>query len=177
MKCRKGQFWPLLFVIFINDIDKGLNCRWLKFADDTKIFLVRSVEEVDKIRKDLVKLSSWSAEGLMLFNIDKCKVLHVGKNNNKSNYEMGGQILDSLEEERLLGVIISSDLKVAKQSRKVVDTANRVLGMIYRTFTYRTSEILLPLYKSLVRPHLEYCIEAWCPFLINYIKFIGKGSV
>ena len=68
---------PLLFVIFINDIDKGLNCRLLKFADDTKLSeLVSSVEEIDKIREDLVKLSSWSAEWLMLFNIDakfKCR--------------------------------------------------------------------------------------------------------
>ena len=57
----------------------------------------------------------------------------------KINYEMGGKILNSLEEECDLGVIISSDLKVAKQCRKVVGTANRVLEMIYQMFTYRTS--------------------------------------
>ena len=67
----------------------------------------------------------------MLFNIDKCEVLHIGKINNKINFEMGGKIVVSLEEERDLGVIISSNLKVAKQYRKVVDTANRILEMIY----------------------------------------------
>ena len=51
----------------------------------------------------------------MVFNIDICKVLHDGKNNNKSNYEMEGQILDSLKEKRDLGLIISSDLKVAEK--------------------------------------------------------------
>ena len=74
--------------------------------------------------------------------------------------------MDSLEEERDLGIIISSDLKVAKQCRTVVGTATgTVLEMIYRTFTYRTSEVLLLLYKSLVRRHLEYCIQAWSPIL------------
>ena len=70
--------------------------------------------------------------------------------------------------------MVGSDLKVAKQCRKVVDTANRVLGMIYRIFTYRTSEVLLPLYKSLVRPHLEYCIQAWRPFLKKDIDLLEK---
>ena len=102
--------------------------------------------------------------------------LNVVKNNNKSNYEMEGNLFDSLKEERDLGFIISSDLKVAKQCIQVVNTANRVLGMIYRTFTYRTSEVLLPLYKSLVRPHLEFCIQAWPPFLSKDIDCFGKGS-
>ena len=155
--------------------NKGIHYRLLKFDDDTKLFWpVGSVEEVHKIREDLVKLSSWSAEWLMLFNIVKCKVLHAGKDSNKINYEMRGKMVDSLEEERDWGVIIISNLKVSKQCKKIVDTANKVLVMIYRTFTYRTSEDLLLLYKSLVRPHLEYCIQAWRPFLKTDIDLLEK---
>ena len=57
------------------------------------------------------------------------------QNNTKINYEMGSKIVDSLKKEQDLGVIISSVLKVAKQYRKILGTANRLLGMIYRTFT------------------------------------------
>ena len=56
---------------------------------------VSNVEEVDKIREDLVKLSSWSSEWLMLFNKGKSEVLHIGKNNTKINYEMRGKIVYS----------------------------------------------------------------------------------
>ena len=64
---------PLLFVIYINDIDEVVNSKLLKFADDTKIFdKVNSVEEVENLRTDLRSLVSWSKEWQMLFNLDKC---------------------------------------------------------------------------------------------------------
>ena len=64
---------------------------------------------------------------------------------------------------RDLGRMISSDLKVSKQCAKAVATANRVLGMISRTISDKSRDTILQLYKSLVRPHLEYCIQAWRP--------------
>ena len=51
----------------------------------------------------------------MVFNADKCKVLHFGHNNGQVHYVMDGNILESVEEERYLGVIIQRDLKVDKQ--------------------------------------------------------------
>ena len=53
-------------------------------------------------------------------------------------------------------------------------TANRILGMIKRTFCYLNREIVLQLYKSLVRPHLEYCIQAWRPHLHKDIDLMEK---
>ena len=79
-----------------------------------------------------------------------------------------------MDEERDLRIIISNDLKVPKQCFKVVKTANRVLGMIYRFFVHRTSEIILPLYKSIVRPHLDYCVQEWCPYFKKDIKLLEK---
>ena len=87
------------------------------------------------------------------------------KNNCKCQYSLGGKVLDDVQEERDLGVIVSADLKVSQQCAKVVKTANKVLGMISRTLTLRTKDVILRLYKSLVRPHLEYCIQAWRPHL------------
>ena len=54
----------------------------------------------------------------------------------------------------------------------MVKTANKVLGMINRSFVYKTRETILPLYKSLVRPHIEYCIQAWRPHLVKDISLI-----
>jgi ribonuclease P/MRP protein subunit RPP40 len=95
----------------------------------------------------------------MLFNLEKCKIMHFGYNNPKNTFLLGSQILDSVKEEKDLGVLITDDLKVSNQCVKVVKTANQVLGMIKRTFTFKTTDNLLQLYKSLVRPHLEYCMR------------------
>jgi len=76
---------------------------------------------------------------------------------------MNGKYLEEIINERDSGVIIQSDLKCSKQCLKAVSTANKVLGMIKRTFSTRDKEVVLQLYKSLVRLHFEYSIQAWRP--------------
>jgi len=80
--------------------------------------------------------------------------------------------LESVNEEKDLGVIISEDLKWIKQCSAAVSKANKILGMIKRSFSVRSREIVIPLYKSLVRPHLEYCTQIWNPHYIKDIKLI-----
>ena len=96
----------------------------------------------------------------MIFNANKCNVLHVGHNNEQVHYVMDGNMLESFEEERDLGVIIQRNLKVDMQCAKAAKTANSLLGMIRRSFINKGIDIILPLYKSLVRPRLEYCVQA-----------------
>jgi len=92
---------PLLFVIYVNDIDININNVILKFVDDTKIFAaVADSNDVELLRSDLRRLYEWSYDWLMFFNIDKCKVLHFGSNNAKYDYMLGDQVLDSVSIER-----------------------------------------------------------------------------
>ena len=77
---------PLLFLIFINDIDQDVENKILKFADDTKLFgEVAENEDVERMRDDLRRLFEWSEDWQMLFNIVKCKVLHIGRNNKEQS--------------------------------------------------------------------------------------------
>ena len=115
------------------------------------------------MRHDLNELFKWSEDWLMLFNAEKCKVMHFGAGNKLFSYDLGGGCLAVSEGERDLGVNVSIDLKVSKQCMKAAATANCVLGMISRTISSRSKDIIVNLYKSLVRPHLEYCIQAWRP--------------
>ena len=78
---------------------------------------------------------------------------------------MANQQLIATEEQRDLGITITTDLKRKKQTEKSCKTANRVLGLIARNFNYKSRELMLPLYKSLVRPHLEYADQFWSPHL------------
>ncbi len=96
---------PLLFLIYINDIDDSVCSKLLKFADHTKVFSVVSTKnDIDRLQQDLLNLCNWSQDWLMLFNVDKCKVMHIGLNNSKANYEMNGKYLEEVTEERDLGV-------------------------------------------------------------------------
>ena len=64
---------------------------------------------------------------------------------------------------------ISADWKVPDQCGIAARKGNQLLGMIKRNITYREKNLIIPLYKSIVRPHLEYCIQAWKPHLKKYI--------
>ena len=95
--------------------------------------------------------------------------MHIGHNNIQHNYTIANQqqfnLLIATEEQRDLGITITRDIKWQKQTEKSCKTANRVLGFIARNFNYKTTELMLPLYKSLVRPHLEYAVQFWSPHL------------
>ena len=103
----------------------------------------------------------------MLFNVLKCKVMHLGYKNHGYSYYIDGKQLDTVEEEKDLRIIITKDLKVSQQCKQAYAKASRMLGLINRSIKHKDRDILLSLYKSLVRPHLECCIPAWSPHYVN----------
>ena len=157
---------PLLFIIYINDIDVGLVSRIAKFADDTKLGIdAGNKEEIQGLQADLGRLGEWSEKWQMPFNVNKCKVMHIGYNNPNSRYNLLGNDIECVQQEKDLGVIISNDLKFSKQCINVEKKAQKLIGYIKRQFRNRNKEIVIPLYNALVRPHLEYAVQFWCPTL------------
>ena len=150
--------------IYINDIDDVVSSKILKFSDYTKFYrAVTNQDDIEILRSDLVNLCHWSKDWLMVLNIDKCKALHIGRGNLTELYNMEGRSLEAVYEEPDLSIMITKDLKCIKQCLNAAKAANTILEIIKRTFTCKSEEIILQLYKSLVRPRLEYCIQAWCP--------------
>ena len=107
------------------------------------------------MQNSLDSVLEWGNDWQMLFNLSKCKVLHVGKNNLKHQYCMGGLPLNHVIEEKDLGVTVTESFKSSKQCNIAAAKANRILGIIKRTFSCRDGIVISKLYKSLVRPHLE----------------------
>ena len=103
----------------------------------------------------------------MLFNFVKCKCLHTRPRNTGMNYEMGVTILSKTVKEKDLGVTMNANMKVSEQCRIAASKGNQVLGMIRRNITYKDKSIIVP---QIVRPHLEYSIQAWSPYLRKDIK-------
>ena len=79
-------------------------------------------------------------------------------------YKMGDALLRRTTQEKDLGVTFSTDMKVSEQCRIAASKGNQILGLIRRTITYKEKHLIVPLYKAIVRPHLEYCIQAWRPY-------------
>ena len=77
--------------------------------------IVGTYEEVEVLRNDLKLLVNWSKDWQMLFNVAKCKVIHFGSRNAEADYSMEGSNLESITEERDLGILIHNSLKVEKQ--------------------------------------------------------------
>jgi ribonuclease P/MRP protein subunit RPP40 len=166
---------PLLFVIYINDLDKDILSKLGKFADDTKLGnRVDTQNYIDNIQTDINKLVEWAATWQMSFNVSKCKVMHIGSSNPNSVYSMEGLPLQVTEAEKDLGVIISSDLKATKQCIEVEKKCNRLLGYIKRQFQFRNKKIIVTLYNALILPHLQYCIQFWSPSLIKDINRLER---
>jgi len=99
----------------------------------------------------------------MKFNVEKCKVLHYGRNSIGCQYNMYGQPLAEATAEKDLGVVFSNDLKVVQQCREAYSKANQILGLVRRTIAFKNPAVLISLYKSIVRPHLENCSVIWSP--------------
>ena len=111
---------------------------------------VTNVTDKQSLQDDLDKLVKWSEKWQMLLNFGKCKCIHIGHGN--------------MDEEKDLCVTISADMKVSEQCRIAASKGNQIILLIRRTITNKEKQLIVPLYKAIVRPHLEYCIQAWRPY-------------
>ena len=96
---------PILFLIYINDLEDDISSKVLKFADDTKVFR-KVAKDTDKqsLQDDLDKLVKWSEKWQMLLHFGKGKCIHIGHGNMDEEYKMADAVLGRTTQEKDLGV-------------------------------------------------------------------------
>ncbi len=179
---------PVLFIIYTNDINMGLDSFISKFADDMKISnSIITVHDRMSLQEDLRNILDWSQRWEMPFNVNKCHILQVSTRNKKFEYKMNGTKLESVQCVKDLGVSVASSIKLSHQckdsagktnrmvgfiNRNIhLKLTNRMLGFINRNISFKIKGVILPLYTSLVRPHLEHAVQFWAP---HHSKDIAK---
>merc|ERR1711963_630999 len=157
---------PTLFIYFINDLPLTSSVETKIFADDTWVYTtIESQQDVTKLQETVDKMHQWTKTWLLKFNEAKCNVLHLGGNNPKNAYFIGDEgnrtQLTVTKLEKDLGVHIDETLSFDQHVEKITKKASSRCAKILKNFTFRSRDVLLPIFKSIVRPILEYANCAW----------------
>ena len=153
---------PTLFFVFINDMPDEITSLSKMFADDAKVF--RQIEthvDTATLQNDLDHLTDWSKKWQMNFNVNKCKRFHIGQTNPHNKYTIAGIDLVESDQEHDLGIIVDNKLKFHIQTAHIINKGLSILGIIKKSFENLDKHTVPILYKTLVRPILEYGNIIW----------------
>lgn len=145
------------------------------FADDTKLY--GSSKRRASIQEDLLKLMEWSEIWQLNFNIDKCCALHFGNKNPNNKYYMdknSQKELTKIENEKDVGVTFDHNLFFNTHISNIIKKGNRMKGLIQRSFEYLDKPTFNKLYKSLIRPQIEYANVVWHPLYKGQMRELEK---
>ena len=124
----------------------------------------------------LNKLDSWCTQNCLPLNYNKCCVVHFGPSNQRASYHIGQCALASRPSERDLDVVIDQRLSFQCHVDSVVNRARRLVALMLHAVRSRSATVIMPLYKSLIRPLLEYACAVWNPHLVKQIKQLESAQ-
>ena len=170
---------PLLFALFINDLlllldQSDVGCS--AYADDLKIFLPLKDDRADSRLQNAVDIvKSWCDSNGMILNPSKCQVISFTRKRQpvEATYYISGAVLQRVSVIKDLGVYLDNKLMLNHHVDRLIPRARSTLGMVKRfAGELRDHTVTMTLYKSLVRPILEYASPVWAPHCSTTIERI-----
>ena len=171
---------PLLFLIYIDGIKSlplSANCHLTLFADDMLLYRPILCEgDFSLLQEDIDRISNWVDCNYLQFNVQKCKLMYVTRKTQSPFtpcLRLHNQQLEVVSTYKYLGLLLSNDLSWSEHIKYLCSKARKILGLIYRRFyQFSSSESLLQMYISLVRPNVEYASQVWSPYRIGEVNSI-----
>ena len=175
---------PLLFIIFINDlpscIPPNLDIKIKMYADDLKVYKTYKNDNANSgnryLQLALNEISKWVANWSLQINENKTKIFSIKANINsqKSTYKLNNRILEETETIRDLGLVMDNKLTFLFYINKIVKTGFFKVRQLFRVLKSRSLSLWPKVYKTYVRPHLEYCSQIWNPMYKEHIQKIER---
>ena len=194
-RTRSRNFWlseglpqgsaisPLLFLIFINDIDTKINKEAVTpslFADDTAVWVSVGKDRKEaekKMQKAINNINEWADEWKMRLNIGKTEAMVMSSNVNDTNWKpelyLNARPVKIVKEYRFLGVIIDSGLRFRSHVEKVISKGkrrNNILRCLAGKDWGQAMETQKILYMTYIRSVVEYAAPSWYPWISDTAK-------
>ena len=156
---------PLLFLVYINDLEENIKSQIRFFADDTMLYSIvkNPISTATALNEDLETIRRWAHQWKMEFNPDPTKqateLLFSYKNKPPIHPPLifNGNIVSKVDEQKHLGVVLDRKLSFKSHINEKINKTKKTIGMIKYLSKYLPVKTLILMYKSLVRPHFDYC--------------------
>ena len=173
---------PTLFLLYINDLPDDVICDIAIYADDTTLYsrcdrpsdLWQQLELASELESDLRDTVDWGKKWLVDFNAGKTQLVSFDRSNNNGSIDvrMGGSILEEKSSFKMLGLTFSSKLDWGSYIISIAKTASKKIVALIRSMKFLSPEVALYLYKSTIRPCMEYCCHVWAGAPSCYLELL-----
>ena len=160
---------PILFLCYINDMPQQIKNEFKLFADDAKLFAyVKHQSDCESLQNDINSLADWSKKWQLEFHPLKSSILRIGKHPPEFTYYINDKTGSRFELKQSntakdLGVLLDEELNFSKHVDCIVNDANRLVGLLRRSLLALDKKSFVILFKTLIRPKLEYNNSVWYP--------------
>ena len=175
---------PTLFLLYINDLPDDVICDIAIYADDTTLYSRcdrasdpwQQLELASELESDLPDTVDWGKKWLVDFNAEKTQLVSFDRSNNNGSIavKMGGSILEEKSSFKMLGLTFSSKLDWGSYIISIAKTASKKIGALIRSMKFLSPNVALYLYKSTIRPCMEYCCHVWAGAPSCYLDLLDK---
>ena len=175
---------PTLFLLYINDLPDDVICDIAIYGDDTTLYskcdqafyLWQELGLASELESDLQDNVDRGKKWLVNFNAGKTQLVSFDRsNNNGSNdVKLDGFVLEEKSSFKMLRLTFSSQLDWGSYIISTAKTASKKIGALIRSMKFLSPEVALYLYKSTIRPCMEYCCHVWAGAPSCYLDLLDK---
>ena len=175
---------PTLFLLYINDLSDDVICDIAIYADDTTLYskcdlasdLWQQLELASELESDLRDTLDWGRKWLVHFNAGKTQLVSFDRSNNTGaiDVKMDGFVLEEKSSFKMMGLTFSSKFEWGSCIISFAKTASKKIGTLIRSMKFLSPEVPLYLYKSTIRPCMEYCCHVWAGAPSCYLELLDK---